>query len=427
MPILRLFALILLLVVPGISTAQGFEVAFGSLQQDTDQPVEVTADSLSLNQNDGTAVFKGNVLIIQGAMRMTAPEVRESVKNDDDRLAYGGALYNLGRQLEDLNLQRTGIELMLDSGKVTEADLPQYTFVAGQLAFNAQDYPKARERFNEAIALGYSKEEAEAFIARSFSLEGNSTEALASIEQQIDAQIAAGQVPNEELVKTGLFAAFEGQQLEEARKYNFLLLENYPSREAWTDAVSINYSLVRQDTSQVIDLLRFARSAGVMNETHYYDHYIEAADYRRLPAEVSAVTQEGISAGLLDSGDPYVSEVVRGANSFIDGLRADLGDLESDARASGANAALAISVGDTYLNFEDWDNAAELYELALTRPDVDRGLALTRLGIAQTKSGDHAAAQETFAKVQGSREAIARVWAAYAAEQASGGMTASAS
>ncbi len=75
MPIFRLFALILLLVVPGISTAQGFEVAFGGLQQDTDQPVEVTADTLSLDQNDGTAVFKGNVLIIQGAMRMSAPEV----------------------------------------------------------------------------------------------------------------------------------------------------------------------------------------------------------------------------------------------------------------------------------------------------------------------------------------------------------------
>ncbi|MEW9920599.1 lipopolysaccharide transport periplasmic protein LptA [Marimonas sp. MJW-29] len=55
--------------------AQGTNVAFGALRQDTNLPVEVTADNLSVDQETGTAVFTGNVLIGQGEMRLSAPRV----------------------------------------------------------------------------------------------------------------------------------------------------------------------------------------------------------------------------------------------------------------------------------------------------------------------------------------------------------------
>lgn len=55
--------------------AQSTNVAFGTIQQDTSLPVEVTADSLSVSQTDGTAIFTGNVIIIQGDMRLAAPRV----------------------------------------------------------------------------------------------------------------------------------------------------------------------------------------------------------------------------------------------------------------------------------------------------------------------------------------------------------------
>ncbi|MDO5631267.1 MAG: LptA/OstA family protein [Paracoccus sp. (in: a-proteobacteria)] len=51
-------------------------VAFGGMRADTSAPVEVSADSLSVNQTDGTALFQGNVVIGQGAMRLSAQTVR---------------------------------------------------------------------------------------------------------------------------------------------------------------------------------------------------------------------------------------------------------------------------------------------------------------------------------------------------------------
>lgn len=52
------------------------QVAFGGIRADAGAPVEVTADSLSVNQIDGTAVFNGNVLVIQGGLRMKAAAIR---------------------------------------------------------------------------------------------------------------------------------------------------------------------------------------------------------------------------------------------------------------------------------------------------------------------------------------------------------------
>lgn len=64
-----------LTALAGGALAQETRVAFGSLQVDPSLPVEVTADSLDVDQNNGQAVFIGNVLIAQGDMRLSAPRV----------------------------------------------------------------------------------------------------------------------------------------------------------------------------------------------------------------------------------------------------------------------------------------------------------------------------------------------------------------
>ncbi len=54
------------------AAAQGAQVAFGASNYDRTAPVEVTADALSVNQSDGSAVFEGNVLVGQGELRLSA-------------------------------------------------------------------------------------------------------------------------------------------------------------------------------------------------------------------------------------------------------------------------------------------------------------------------------------------------------------------
>jgi lipopolysaccharide export system protein LptA len=84
----------LLLAMASSLSAQGAQVAFGAIQQDTSLPVEVTSEELAVNQADGTAIFTGNVVVGQGEMRLTAPRVlvvyREDTRGIDRMEATGG-------------------------------------------------------------------------------------------------------------------------------------------------------------------------------------------------------------------------------------------------------------------------------------------------------------------------------------------------
>lgn len=63
---------VFLMTMATTSLAQGTQVAFGALQQDTSLPVEVTAENLSVDQATGMAVFTGNVIAAQGEMRLSS-------------------------------------------------------------------------------------------------------------------------------------------------------------------------------------------------------------------------------------------------------------------------------------------------------------------------------------------------------------------
>lgn len=91
MTLTRAALVVLALSLPwfGAASAQN-AVTFGAIKADPSAPVEIAADQLAINQGDGTATFSGHVVIVQGAMRMGADEVRveygpEAAKPDGPR------------------------------------------------------------------------------------------------------------------------------------------------------------------------------------------------------------------------------------------------------------------------------------------------------------------------------------------------------
>lgn len=355
------------------------------------------------------------------ALRTQAIGIEGTVKTDDDRFAYGSTLYSIAEKLKDRELQFKAMEMMLNSGKTPAEAVPQYTFISGQLAYNLENWDVARQRLQEAIALGYEAENAEKLIANSYSLAGDVAGSLAYFTGQIDETIAAGGTPDNELLRRTFSIAYNNDMPEEAAELSMLLAKYYPSKASWGDAIAVQRNFGDYDEAELLDLLRLLRATDAMREERDFIDYLNFANFRRLPAESLAVAEAGLAKGLVDRNDPVISEVLSGTPSLSKGLRADLAALERDARASGV-ASDAIAAGNAYLNFDQPAKAAELYEFALTQPGVDQSLALTRLGMAQAKAGDAAAATATLAKVQGDRAPIARLWATYAQQQASGGM-----
>ncbi len=80
---------------------QGTEVALGGLKHDTSLPVEVTSDTLSVADESGQAVFDGNVIVIQGPMRLAAAKIDVFYSQAEDgssrkiqkMVATGGVTY----------------------------------------------------------------------------------------------------------------------------------------------------------------------------------------------------------------------------------------------------------------------------------------------------------------------------------------------
>ena len=85
---LRLIALcaFFLVTTAGIANAQT-NVDLGGIEVDTSAAIEVTADSLSVDQDSGRAVFDGNVIIVQGDLRLTAGQVEVIYGTDTSQIA----------------------------------------------------------------------------------------------------------------------------------------------------------------------------------------------------------------------------------------------------------------------------------------------------------------------------------------------------
>jgi lipopolysaccharide export system protein LptA len=118
------------------ASAQEATIAFGGLKQDTSLPVEIEADSLTVNNADGTAVFTGNVLVGQGEMRLSAGSVRVEYGTDGktiNRLFASGGV-TLANQSEAAEAQEA--VYTIGSGEVVMTGAVLLT--QGQTALSGQ-------------------------------------------------------------------------------------------------------------------------------------------------------------------------------------------------------------------------------------------------------------------------------------------------
>ena len=99
--------------------AQSASIAFGAVKADPSQPVEVTAETLDVNQADGSARFIGDVVIIQGVMRLSASDVLVVYKQDET-----------GKTGVE-RLEASGNVILVNGPDAAEADKAEYTIDSG--------------------------------------------------------------------------------------------------------------------------------------------------------------------------------------------------------------------------------------------------------------------------------------------------------
>lgn len=101
-----------------LAVAQGADVPFGGFAHDSSQPVEITADSLSVDQARGAAVFEGNVVVGQGTLRLAAERI-------DVSYATTGETGRIDR------LEATGKVTLTNGAEAAEAGTAVYEVATG--------------------------------------------------------------------------------------------------------------------------------------------------------------------------------------------------------------------------------------------------------------------------------------------------------
>ena len=93
-------------------------VNLGGINADPTAPVEITADNLSVEQSNGTAVFQGNVVLGQGDLRLSAGRVE---------VIYGDGNGDISR------LSASGGVTFVTATEAAEAQNAEYDLDAGTL------------------------------------------------------------------------------------------------------------------------------------------------------------------------------------------------------------------------------------------------------------------------------------------------------
>lgn len=341
-----------------------------------------------------------------------------AVTNDDDKFMAGSLAVNLGGKLKDAALQRRGVKAMIESGKADSATLPKLLTAAGQLAYQAKEYPEAIQFLQQAIDSGVSDPNLMAMLGESY-ISGNQLDkGLGIFESAIKNGRASGSLAPEGWYRRGLLAAYNGKNLERATQFGAMLIQDHPQPQNVGIAATIVRELGGFAGQETLDLMRLMGRTNSYAEERDYIEYIQAADPRRLPGEVLKVIETGVAAGKLNASDTFVADARTQASGRLAQDKSSLASYENDARAASASEATVTGAADALLSYGEAAKAEDLYKIALSKPGGDAARVLTRLGIAQVDQGKHAAAQETFAKVTGKRAPIARLWSAYAAGKA---------
>lgn len=111
----RVFLIGMAICAGTLAEAQG--IALGPFRQAPTEPVEVTSERLEVDQNGGIATFVGEVVVVQGELRMTAPRVRVE--------------YSTGEDGRIESMHATGGVTMLNGSETAEGEEAVYRVDAG--------------------------------------------------------------------------------------------------------------------------------------------------------------------------------------------------------------------------------------------------------------------------------------------------------
>lgn len=406
----------------GAANSKEFATAAQPLQKTlTDvQPIIAKFNAAQGPAKDA-ALAEMKAALAPAAAQLAAAEA--AIKTPGDRLLAGKWGMMIGAVTGDTKLVQHAAQNAVDSGVVPAADTTYTGFRLGSAAYANGDYATAIKALTPVVAANYSDESAVQLLADATARSGQAAQGLAIIKSAIAARVAAGQPAPASWYERGVQIAYSSKLPGEAMTWATDRLDANPTQFNWVSAAQIIREAQNYAGSESIDVSRALWRAGALNVNNQsvqreYIEYVQAGIGKvgvLYPGEVIKVINQGLAQNSLKKTDPFVTDALTEANRRVAADKASLAGFERDAKAPAASAKITQVAADTYLSYEMYAKAEELYRLAMAKPGASVAQLNLRLGIAQLGQGKTADAQASFAKVDGSLKPLARLWSILAA------------
>ncbi len=350
-----------------------------------------------------------------------------AAKTPQDMLLAGQFFVTLGGYNGDMAARQRGAQMMIDSGRIDAAQLPQFQFYLGNFAYASKDYMTAAKALKTSSDLGFQHEQLLPLMMQAYGAANMAQEGLTAAKQTIASRKAAGLAIPEDWISRAQVVAYKAKLAPEAIFFSTMLVEEHPSNFNWLAATQMIRTFAGLDPQATLDLFRLMdRSGALDNDAQYvqgeYKEYIETADPRKNPGEVASLISRAAAKGKLKTTDAWVNDANTNATSRIAADKASIPALVKEARGA-ADGKTALLAADVSLNYDMFDQAEEMYKLALAKGGIDANVAQTRLGIADYGLGKNAEANDAFAKVTGPRLTVAKLWQALIATKTAAAAT----
>lgn len=342
---------------------------------------------------------------------MAEAEANASTPGDKYTLAQLKLKYAV--DISDTSAMISAADMMRASGTGDPMVVQDLYVKLGSMLYNEAKYDAAAAQFKKALEIKPNDANAMYLLAETSNMREDVDSALRYYGQAIATQKASGQPIEENWYRRAVGIAYDAGRPETpdlTRKW----LVAYPTDANWGEALAIYHNSANHSDPVYLDLYRLRHAVGALKRSQDYADFAGLLILANSPSEALKVLNEGRAAGLIADDSLRNKELFAAAKKGDSS--AERSTLDADAARAGDrdSARAAFNIGNAYYGYGEFQKAADMYRIALTKSDVSRDLTHLRLGMALARAGDAAGAKEALAKVGGEQAELAKYWMIYA-------------
>ncbi|HTD06857.1 tetratricopeptide repeat protein [Undibacterium sp.] len=303
---------------------------------------------------------------------------------------------------------------MINSKRLSAADVLKFTDGMASVYFNSKDYPNAKIWAERYLALDTTNPQVYNLLARILYLQDDFPGAAKQLNELIKTEDAAGRTTSHDTLR---LLASSYQHMKDKNGYRSVLerlVKDYPSKDYWADLLYQTETKPGFSDRLRLDEYRLEFAAGNLNEAGRFVEMIQLLQQAGIPGEAKKVIDKGYAENVLGTGkdaarhkqlrDQVNKQAADDAKSLSDG--------EKQARTAKTGTGL-VNIGYNYTVYGQFDKGIPMMEEGIAKGGLKNpDDAKLRLGAAYLQSGNRAKAEEIFKTIQSTDGAadLARLW-----------------